>query len=145
MENNVLIGKLKNSGDEIYLEKHNWDCEWYWAFGYLGNKDLHFHMSEMIPNVSNSKEIAFKMFNDDIDVIILDEKLDGFVIMELFKQAYTLKDYAELLHMGHAGIGNANNLGINQDKELAKQVNAKLEKVLDDIWNYITTSLSKGE
>ena len=42
----ILIGK--NNNENIYLSPPKWDCGWYWGFGYLGNKDCHYHVDGLI-------------------------------------------------------------------------------------------------
>ena len=37
----IYIGK--NNDEKIYLSPPSWDCDWYWGFGYLGNKNCHYH------------------------------------------------------------------------------------------------------
>ena len=31
-------------GIKYWLESESWDCNWYWGFGYLGNKNCHYHL-----------------------------------------------------------------------------------------------------
>ena len=38
----IALGKV--DGNTIYLSSPSWDCGWYWGFGYLGNKDCHYHI-----------------------------------------------------------------------------------------------------
>ena len=40
---NVRLGVLDGRG--IALRRPSWDCDWYWGFGYLGNRDCHFHLN----------------------------------------------------------------------------------------------------
>lgn len=39
------FGTRKEDGQLIMLRAPSWDCEWYWGFGYLGNKNEHYHLS----------------------------------------------------------------------------------------------------
>jgi hypothetical protein len=38
----ILLGY--NNNEPIYLSPPSWDCGWYWGFGYLGNKNCHYHV-----------------------------------------------------------------------------------------------------
>jgi len=135
----IRIGKLGDSGEGVFLEKHSWDCGWYWGFGYLESRHSYFHFENVIPNESGKNFLTFDLnYKERID---LDSKLDGWVLMELFAQAYALKHAAELYYMGHAGIGDAKGLGIRKDREKAKEINSELEAVLDNIWKYVVESL----
>jgi len=131
----IKIGYLicEDHREPIYLSKHSWDCGWYWGFGYLGNKNLHFHMRDVIPNQSNANKLVF----EDIGEVELLEKYNGWKLMELFAEAYILKDYAEMFYTGTAGIGEG---FIKQNKEEAARVNKDLAKLLENIWDYLTNS-----
>jgi len=139
----IRIGKLEDSGESVFLEKHSWDCSWYWGFGYLETSCSHFHFENVIPNESNKSYLIFDLGHKAR--INLDPKLDGWVLMELFAQAYTLKHAAELYYMGHACIGDARGLGIKKNREKAKEFNSVLEAVLGNIWKYIVKSLEGDE
>jgi hypothetical protein len=39
----IKIGTDSN-GETIFMDKPTFDCEWYWSFGYLGNKNMHYHL-----------------------------------------------------------------------------------------------------
>ena len=41
-----ILGTCKKTGESIYFYKPTWDCDWYWGFGYLGNKNQHYHLSD---------------------------------------------------------------------------------------------------
>ena len=138
----IRIGKLGDSGEDVFFEKHSFDCNWYWGFGYLETRHSHFHFDSVIPTESGRNYLLFDL-DHEIE-IELDPKLDGWLLMELFAQAYALKHAAELYHIGHAGIGDARGLGIERNEEKAKEINSELETVLDNIWKYIVDSL-KGE
>jgi len=139
----IRIGKLEDSGESVFLEKHNWDCDWYWGFGYLETRHSHFHFESMVPNKSDKSYLIFDLgYKAKLN---LDPKLNGWVLMELFAQAYTLKHVAELYHRGCAGIGDAKGLGIKKDREKAKEINSELEAVLDNIWKYVVEFLKGDE
>ena len=44
----ILIGK--NENENIYLTPPSWDCDWYWSFGYIGNKNCHYHLDSLLKN-----------------------------------------------------------------------------------------------
>lgn len=83
-------------GDRIYLSKPSWDCDWYWGFGYLGNKNCHYHLSDYSKGRNINMYDALKAdynLNPNIE-----NKLWTFC--ELVQTAYTLKKAAEVLGRG---------------------------------------------
>ncbi len=124
----------------IYLEKHSWDCGWYWGFGYLGNKNRHFHMHSMIPVKSSETHIAFETLGEESELKLL-PGIDGWKLMELFSRAYILKEYAEMRYTGSAHITSTEpNV---KNKEEAKKVNKELGELLDYTWNWLE-EVTKG-
>ncbi len=129
----VKIGYMVNNRKTIpiYLTKHSWDCDWYWGFGYVGNDDMHFHMSSVVPNKSDKNVLFF----EGIGEVKLLKKYDGWKLMELFAEAYNLSNCAEMYYRGGAGISCDG--FIKKDEEKAKEINKELEKLLDYIWEYV--------
>jgi hypothetical protein len=39
----VLFGHTLD-GEVIYLTLPTWSCNWYWSFGWMGNRNLHYHL-----------------------------------------------------------------------------------------------------
>ena len=38
----IFLGK--HDGKSILLRRPSFECDWYWGFGYIGNKNLHTHL-----------------------------------------------------------------------------------------------------
>ncbi len=100
-----FFGTLKTTKERIYLTSPSWDCGWYWGFGYLGNKDCHYHLS----GYANGRNINM------YDALLADYDLNPTLLgnantfgsyprlwkfCELVKTAYTLKETAEVLGRG---------------------------------------------
>lgn len=118
------------AGATIYLTKHVWDCGWYWAFGYIGNRDLHTHFDS-----------AFLTEETNVNNIFSDTKLSQntwWVLRDLFIQAYALKKCAEVYRNGGYQTHAAGVTDIIRNKELEVTINADLKKVLDKIWEVVT-------
>jgi hypothetical protein len=60
MTNKIYLGKYE--GELVYLSKHSWKCDWYWGFGYVGNRNWHFHFSTFLQDSKYSSEV-FKEAN----------------------------------------------------------------------------------
>jgi len=105
----VLIGV--NAGQKIYLSPPSWDCGWYWGFGYLGNKNCHYHVDGLTTHEWYDTEKGCfrserlnmfdgfrKHFGDSFQIT----NADLWTLCELFETFYTLKKTAEVLGRGGA-------------------------------------------
>ena len=144
----VLLGKLKDdspvgiaAGENVWLEKHKWDCGWYWGFGYVGNLRCHFHFEALLyPKDANNtvQYLASELFEK---TCITDD--EWWVIRDLFVQAYALKGAAEVYRHGGHQTTKAGLTGIIKNTERAAQINADLQKVLDAVWDYTCKATQK--
>lgn len=129
----ITTGEFQN--EPIWLTKHSWDCGWYWSFGYIGNRNLHTHF-----NYQFMKDWEF-----DITKVLTDTKLnqqDWDNIMDLFKQAYALKNAAKIYQYG-GHISTNEVTKVVRSEEIARQLNNDLEKILDRLWEYLLNVTSK--
>ena len=124
----IWLGKLSSnvdapaSGEAFYLEKHKWDCGWYWAMGYLGNVNNHFHFNSFLKDHKLASEL-FETTN------ITDD--EWWVIRDLFKQAYALKEAAEVYQYGGHQTTRKGVTDILKSEDKAKALNADLKLVLE--------------
>lgn len=88
----LYIGKNQDN-EKIFLTRPNWDFDWYWGFGYIGNKDLHTHLN-ILGNLNLFDNIKhyFQSF------ILTDKEL--WVFCELVQTIYHLRTLAEVYHRG---------------------------------------------
>lgn len=117
-------------GDDLYIEKHSWDCGWYWGFGYIGNKDVHTHAEVFTDKLlwhSNDKVFENSIFRRDTDF---------WIFKDLLIQAYALKTCAEVYQNGGHCITDPLTR-IIENKTRAKTVNRDLAKVLDKLWSFL--------
>jgi len=117
------------SGETIYLEKHSWNCKWYWGFGYVGNRDLHTHFN----SVFLGKET-------DVNKIFSKTKItqaEWWLLRDLFTQAYALKNCAEVYRYGGHQTTLKGTTDIIQDKKQETRLNKDLEIVLNKIWSLL--------
>lgn len=120
-------------GSNIYLEKHEWQCDWYWSFGYISGSNVFTHFDTIFLEGNgglwwNADEI-FKYS------IVDDKKL--WILKDLYKQAYTLKQAAEVYQYGGHCASGSEDTKIIQNKTMADTLNADLEKVLNHIWELL--------
>lgn len=128
MEAKVLIGTDHND-EKIYLSKHSWDCNWYWGFGYLGNKNCHYHFESYLDGRHTDINEVFKTTKIS--------QAQWWKILELFKQAYNLKYAYETYYRGGAHYTSVKDMGINKDLEMAERIKTDMEKILNDVWEFI--------
>lgn len=144
MEEKIFIGTVNSDvnipyikGEKLYLTKHSWGCNWYWGFGYIGNKSLHTHFDNtFLNNHLTYSEIFYKPIHRDYYF----KDSDWYVIKDLFIQAYSLQKTAEVYRYGgHQTIReNITDIIKNQDK--ANIINKDLELVLNTLWDFIITN-----
>ena len=118
MKTNLLLSEYPSKifigvrdGKKIYLSAPSWDCGWYWGFGYLGNKNCHYHVDGLTKHESYDfdKKVWKYEFTNLFDgfkkhfgssLIVRDSQL--WTLCELFQTFYTLKETAEVLGRGGA-------------------------------------------
>lgn len=137
MPKKVLIGIV--DGENIYLSAPSWDCGWYWGFGYLGNKNCHYHVSGLQGKENINMHDAFKKHFGD-SLTIDDNKL--WTVCELFKTFYALKETAEVL--GRGGSHYTTNLiaSLIINKKEVKRIN---EIIIPELFSEIYKILLKKE
>ena len=130
----ILLGY--NNDKPIYLSPPSWDCGWYWGFGYLGNKNCHYHLSGLNDGKNQNMFDALKEhFGDSF---ILKNDSDVWTFCELVKTAYTLKECAEVLGRGgsHYTTNPCKDLIINTD-EVTRINNVVLPQIFEEIYKLL--------
>ena len=89
----VYIGS--NEGEREYLANPSWDCDWYWGFGYLQNRNIHHHVNTLNKD-KNMHDALIEYYEDTL--VLKDGKLWQFC--ELMYTFYTLKEAAQVLGRG---------------------------------------------
>lgn len=100
----VFFGKDIKAGENIYLTLPTFDCDWYWGFGYLGNKNLHFPLSSYQEELATGETRNINMFDSlKRDYELCDALQDDkalWVFCELALTIYTLIDVAGIHNRG---------------------------------------------
>lgn len=98
----TFLGKVNN--ERIYLYRPSWDCNWYWGFGYLGNRNCHYHVSGLMEqkNLYNGLKEHFG------DSFVVKNDNDIWTLAELFATFYTSRKASDMLHRG-GGSNYTNN------------------------------------
>lgn len=135
----IYLGTVKATsgtyaaGGALYLSKHSWDCDWYWGFGHVGNLNCHFHFESLLENSNLASEI-FESTN------ISDS--DWWVIRDLFKQAYSLKDAAATYRHGGHQTSRTGITDILKNPEMEQKLNSDLERILDKLWEFVMEAVT---
>jgi len=118
-------------GEELFLDKHSWDCDWYWGFGYIGNKNLHTHAEVFI------NELIWSDVEDVFKESIFKNNNDFWVFKDLLKQAYALKKTADVYKYGGNCFIKEGLTDIIKSKKKNEEINKDLEKVLNTLWKFL--------
>jgi hypothetical protein len=135
----ILLGKLKSNagtyadGQNLYLEKHKWDCGWYWGFGYIGNKDCHFHFESLLYNLNG---VQFPLASDMFESTKFTDN-EWWIVRDLFIQAYALKSAAEAYRYGGAQSYKQGVTDVIKSSDMCTRINTTLELLLNTLWKFI--------
>jgi len=88
----IGINKYK---EPIYLTPPRFSCDWYWSFGWIGNKNLHTHL-DSLEYWDKDKIKAIKEYF--IEFVIKNSDLYKFI--ELVETIYQYKKHSELIYIG---------------------------------------------
>jgi hypothetical protein len=131
-QDRILFGVVKNTREIIYLSKPTWDCDWYWSFGYLGNRNCHYHLK----GYQNGRNM--NMF----DCLSLDYELTDKIKEKLWsfcEQAatiYQFKEFYEVVYRGGSHFTKHPLKEIVMDKALAEKIAKEtLPKLLQKFWD----------
>ncbi len=137
-------------GENIYLSPPSWDCGWYWGFGYLGNKDCHYHVDGLkkIETYNHEKKV-FKYEFVDLHEGFIRHFGKSFIVRpsqtwefaELFATFYHLKNTAEVLHTGGAHLTTNPCAYIIKNPDELKRINEiVLPKIFEAIYKILDSN-----
>lgn len=127
---NFLLGHPTDGGRGYLFRRPSFDCGWYWGFGYLGNRDVHFHLDNM---TSIHPELANKNMFDQLKMLFGDNLTitndgDLWKFCEHASAIYKMRVAAELFHRG--GSSYTSNERSDSIKELGHDMYETLNSVL---------------
>lgn len=145
MGEKIYLGKVKDdwghyvSGEKLWIDKHTWDCDWYWGFGYIGNGHLHTHFDNVFLSHEDGLGDVYdvkKIFEQNKTAPNIDQNT-WWTLRDLFIQAYALQKAAEVYRYGGHQTHNTDTQ-IIKDEKMCLRINADLEVILDKIWDILT-------
>ena len=138
MSDKIFLGTMDGTGDNgrIYLTKHKWDCDWYWAFGYLGNRACHFHIDSLFHAAKYEYDADFTNIDYHFESTWITQE-NCWIIRDLFIQAYALRKASDAyVHGGHQ-TSDAEPYRIKSET-MVSHINDDLATLLDTIWDLLT-------
>lgn len=149
-----LLGKRKDDGASIFMTKPSFDCGWYWSFGYLGNKDEHYHLSgySQKSHYFQLKDGTYKHITEDrnknmYDCLLEDYDLEPQVKDNLWsfcEQAstiYNLKEIAEIFNRGGSHFTTHPLQSMIKGFDKSAIVNELLPALLQKFWDDFSEDL----
>jgi len=127
----IYIGE--NNNERIYLYPPSWDCGWYWGFGYLGNKNCHYHFNGLNKD-KNLYDGIIEHFGDSF--VVKTSKI--WLFAELMQTFYELKNTCEVLGRGGSHLtSNPCKSLITNEKEVNRINKFVLPAVFDEIYKIL--------
>jgi hypothetical protein len=145
----IFLGKLKSNagtsadGENVWLTKHEWSCNWYWSLGWIGNKNCHFHFDSLLYIENGNGGVKYTASELFESTNISDN--EWWVMRDLFVQAYALQKAAQIYRCGGSQTTVVGVTDVLKDAGMAKRLNADLEKILNVLWDYACKAIEKKE
>ena len=144
-----LLGIRKEDNKKVYLAKANWDCDWYWGFGYVNTFDRHdtydhYHFDGLF-----LKGRIFESFKDYFADTTLDDD-EIWALLGYMKEFYIMQKYAELMQYGNYITSRAVSVleekNKTKNKEEAERINKILiPELLEKIYQLLTIQKEGGQ
>lgn len=123
----VKLG-VNAEGETVYMQRPNWDCDWYWGFGYIGHKDLHLHLDSL-----GDKPI-WDALRDYLPELVLSDS-QVWTFCELVKTVYTLREVAGIYNRGGSHITSNPCKEVLLDQKQYELINfVQIPALIDEIY-----------
>lgn len=142
----VFLGNHPDFGD-MYLIRPEWECDWYWSFGYLRPKSdnvrdwFHTHLGSVLDEPGGMWYDAIKrIFGKSLTIPVVPDELDMplskdwriWLFLEMAKSIYFHKEMAEVLERGGTHLSNNPHSELLQDSERVHKINYEIIPALID-------------
>lgn len=123
---NFRMGTYHGRG--INLRRPSFDCDWYWGFGYLGNRDCHYHLDSLETMDWQNDAMRNKNLFDQLkihfgDSLTIKDDADLWSFCEIVTTIYTLKEAAELFNRGGSNYTTNPDRGLLTDWTMEEKIN----------------------
>ena len=123
-------------GEIVWLTEASWDCDWYWGFGYIGNRNCHHHFDSMfkdVPFYDDESNLAEK--GDFVAPHLT--RAERWKLADLFKSFYTLHEAAAVV--AHGGSNLSDITSFTPSKAMACEINKQmLPEIFKEIYEILT-------
>ena len=103
-EKKWFLGYLKGTKKSVYLKDFEWECDWYWGGGYIGNSSFHAHFDGAflkVPDIRghclNSKNACFIIVKTIVFTYLCGMKKDQIQTLPPLSVTLSLEEYQGLL------------------------------------------------
>ncbi len=140
-----LLGK--KDGRKVWLIEGKWDCEWYWAIGYLqtfrGNDiDSHQHWDSLF---FNNRVCSYDLVKEYFDELTVSDK-ELWTLCELMRSLYTARRYSDMLYTGGAHLTQNPCADIIKDNTEYERINkVVIPAMLKEVYKLLTTESIQKE
>lgn len=143
-ENMFLLGETKD-GDRVWLSRGSWECGWYYGFGYIseyanGSWSSSYHFDKFEDN-KNMREGMLEYFRDGKLVVTSKQ---SWVLCDLMKSFYTLKEAYEVYHSGGSHLASVEQLDLSHSL-IAKQILKDIRRVIIEAQRILSPSDEDAE
>lgn len=121
-------------GTRLWLEAASWDCDWYWGFGYVqgylnGRHQSHQHFDGVWFKQSDGRKYYHRLSDLPGFTSVLTES-EEWTLAELMRTFYTLKEMAEVHHLGSSHFTTNPIAHLLKDADRAEHINKVLMPAL---------------
>jgi hypothetical protein len=143
---------INSDNERIYIYKPTWECKWYWSFGYLGNKNCHYHLEayQSIERMFKLKDGGHALLTEKRNKCMRDCLLEDYnlnpaiidnlwVFCELALSIYSLKEAAEVIGRSgsHMTTNPCKNV-ITNKTETARLNERVIPELCQTLWDLIS-------
>ena len=137
-------------GESYWLEQASFDCDWYWAIGYvesyrgMGSSGKswreHSHFDSMF--LENNEYVdGWKKFFEETP--LTDDEI--WQILELMKSAYTCRKYSHMMRRGGSGITSKVKVDlIKNDAEYGRLNNTVIPAIMNELYKILLPKNEDG-
>lgn len=134
----VLMGTALEQ--EIYLLRPSWECGWYWGFGYLRGRDVHYHLDRLdavdkrLTHINIYNQVT-QHFSGDGAIANMREAKTLWRFCEVVKTIYALKEAAAVLGRGGSHIAQNPLMELIQNFDEVDRINEVLiPRLIDEMY-----------
>jgi hypothetical protein len=150
----VFFGVNKQTKESIYLTLPEWQCDWYWALGWMGNRNCHYHLKNYAEKDRVFKEgDKYHLVRENRNMCMYDALLEDYELNPAIKErlwefcdlilsAYALKKAAEVIGRGGYHYTETSAKNDIMDKEMVDNINnVKLPAIFKALETILLTQL----